>query len=245
MERETIVSIIGVMHSENEVEIQSVMRLEAVPLVDNGVKTGMMAELIGSKGKVIASAPVYRLRTHSMSHCGCDEDSGDEENFPYLFQTFIPNAGEGEGLRIRDGEKVVWHRPAPSEKGSLAGFRARVREDLLVVEWQFRAAGEVEPEFWLQWSNDEGKTWNALATSMHGEKAEVNISGLPSGDVAVRLLASDGFSTTVSEHVHIDVPSRGPVVSIMHPREGQTLMAGQPMRLLGMVSERDRRRGGG
>ena len=73
MERETIVSIIGVMHSENEVEIQSVMRLEAVPLVENGVKTGMMADLIGAKGKVIASAPVYRLRTHSMSNCGCDE----------------------------------------------------------------------------------------------------------------------------------------------------------------------------
>ena len=164
------------------------------------------------------------------------KDSGDEEHFPYLFQTFIPNAGEGEGLRIREGEKVVWHRPAPSEKGSLAGFRARVREDLLVVEWQFRATGEVDPEFWLQWSNDEGKTWNALATSLRGEKAEVNISGLPSGDVAVRLLASDGFSTTVSEHVHIEVPSRGPVVSIMHPRDGQTMMSGHPMRVLGMVS---------
>lgn len=237
MERQPIISIIGVMHSENEVEIQSVMRLEAVPLVDNAVKTGMMADLIGLKGKVIASAPVYRLRTHSMSNCGCDGDSDDEEHFPFLFQTFIPNPGEGEGLRIRDGEKVFWHRPAPSEKGSLGGFRARVREDMLVVEWQFRASGEVESEFWLQWSNDEGKTWNALATSMHGEKAEVDISGLPSGDVALRLLASDGFSTTVSEHVHIDIPSRGPVVSIMHPREGQTFMAGQPMRLLGMVSD--------
>jgi len=95
-----------------------------------------------------------------------DEDSGGEENYPYLFQAFIPNAGEGEGLRIHYGEKVFWHRPAPDEKGSLGDFRARLREDLLVVEWQFRSSSEVEPEFWLQWSNDEGKTWNALATSI-------------------------------------------------------------------------------
>jgi len=235
MDRVSLISIIGLMHSENEIEIKSVMRLDAMPEVVNGEKTGLTAELLGAKGRVVAGAGVFRLRTHSMGECGCEEDHGDEP-YPFLFQTFIPNLEEGDGLRIRDGEKVVWHRPAPVERSVLGGFRARMREDKVAIDWQYKSMGEDKPEFWLQWSDDEGKTWNALATGLQDGKAEVSIAGLPAGDVTVRLLASDGFSTSVSEHVHIEIPGFDPVISILHPRDGQTFAAGQAMRLLGMVS---------
>ena len=44
MERVSIISLIGIVHSEKEVEVKSVMRLDAVPEVRNAVTSGLTAE---------------------------------------------------------------------------------------------------------------------------------------------------------------------------------------------------------
>jgi hypothetical protein len=52
-------------------------------------------------------------------------------------------------------------------------------------------------------------------------------------------LASDGFHTTVSELVSVEMPERPPTVSILTPREEQMLVAGGTMRLWGAVNAGD------
>jgi hypothetical protein len=237
MQSTPVISIIGVMHAENEVEVRSVMRLEAVPQVQNGIETKYTAEIIGEKGSVVGRAALYRLQPHGDSGCGCEGSHAcPESGYPFVFQAFLADTQRGEGLRIRQGEKEVWERRAPKTEPRISSFKARPRENQLVAEWNFEGTSGEEAEFWLQWSDDEGRTWNALTSGLHRERVELDISAGPSGKVLLRVLGSDGFSSAASKPIGVHFPDRGPSVSILSPRDGQTLIAGAPMRLWGAVS---------
>ena len=76
-----------------------------------------------------------------------------------------------------------------------------------------------------------GKVWHGLATGLTGYEAELSLAGVPSGEALLRILVHDGFHTTVSEPVRVDVPARPPEAAILTPADGSMLMAGGPMRL--------------
>jgi hypothetical protein len=244
---EPVISIIGVVHSENEIEIKTVMRLEAAREVANGRATNLTAELIGKEGRVVASAPLYSLRSYGQGGCECGKgEVPPERRYPYTFQVFLSNVESGAALRIRSGERELWSRRAPESEPRITNFKATLsgggrkrgekQGNALVVEWQVASAGEREPECWLQWSNDRGKSWSALATGLRGGEATLDVSALPSGRLLLRLLASDGFHTAESKRVTVEIPQRPPAVSILTPRDGQTLIAGSPMRLAGAAT---------
>ncbi|MBE0697851.1 MAG: hypothetical protein IH586_13095, partial [Anaerolineaceae bacterium] len=239
VQRSPVISIIGVIHSEKEIQITSVMRLEAVPQVVNGNETQYTAEIIGEKGTVAAHSVVYRLQPHSAG-CGCEgEDSGQESRYPFVFQAFLPDSQRGEALRIRRGEEGLWERKAPKRAPRISSFKASAQENRLVAEWNFEGSSGEEAEFWLQWSADKGQTWNALTSGLHGEHAEVDLSGGPTGKALVRVLGSDGFSTAASKPVSVGFPESGAAVSILSPRNGQTFLAGSAMRLWGAAAGAD------
>ncbi|MEN4041589.1 MAG: hypothetical protein ROW39_04515 [Anaerolineaceae bacterium] len=233
--RTPLISVIGIMHAENEIEITSLMRVEASPEVSGGKETSYTVELLGEKEKVVARGRLVRL-PHSGG-CGCDcgcEEQG--ESYPFVFQAFVPDVERGAALRIRRGSEPVWQRQAPKIAPSITSFKARVRENLLVAQWNWEGGRDQEAEFWLQWSNDDGKTWYALMTGIRQERAEIGLQGLPAGRILVRVLGSDGFSTAMSKPVSVELPEGPLAVSIMMPRQDQTLQAGAPMRLWGVVS---------
>jgi hypothetical protein len=230
-----VISIIGVMHAENEIEITSLMRVEAVPEVTGGKTTGYVAELVGGKESVIARGKLIRLPAHGG--CGCDHGCEETEDpYPFVFQAFIPDVERGIALRIRRGEERVWERQAPKITPKITSFKPRVRENHLVAQWNWEGGRDQEAEFWLQWSDDEGQTWHALTTGLHEERAEIDLTGLPSGKVLVRVLGSDGFSTALSKPVGVELSEGLFAASILSPREGETLQAGAPMRLWAAVS---------
>jgi len=225
------------MHAEDRVEVRSVMRLEAVPQVTAGEETELTVELVGKENESLARAIVYRLPSYGDG-CGCGCEGAKQGGLhPYLFQAFLSDVEPGESLRIRRGEKELWHRMAPDEKPRVASFTAELEKDgALVVAYKVEMAGD-QPEYWLQWSDDRGKTWHGLATGLGRDGVRQASPGLPTGSVQVRLLASDGFHTTVSKPVSVRVPDRPPVASILTPSEGQVLVAGQSMRLWAMVTD--------
>jgi hypothetical protein len=141
----------------------------------------------------------------------------------------------GASLRIRRGEQEVWVRHAPDEKPQIERFAVTIKEDRLVVKYKTRSVSE-KLERWLQWSDDEGKTWRGLATGQRDKQTILDASALPGGSLLVRLLASDGFYTATSKPAKVELPERPPVVSILTPRRGQALVAGGTMRLWGVVS---------
>ena len=217
-----MISIIGLMQSERTFEATSVMRLETrtLPL---SARASLTAELRDESGALVAQAPLRVLSSwRDGGGCECCGQGASTSRFPCVVQALIPNAERGALLAITDGERDLWSCAAPGMKPYIASFGASVNENRLAVAWNVEAEDKAT-EVWLQWSADRGKTWNALATGLSGDAGEFDASHLPAGAVTLRLLASDGFDTGISEPVCVQVPLRSPVVSILSPNEGEIL----------------------
>ena len=230
-----MISIIGLMQSERTFEATSVMRLETrtLPL---SARASLTAELRDESGALVAQAPLRMLSSWGDGGgCGGCEQGASTSRFPCVVQALIPNAERGALLAITDGERDLWSCAARGTKPYIASFGASVNENRLAVAWNVEA--EAKPtEVWLQWSADRGETWNALATGLSGDTGEFDVSHLPAGAVTLRLLASDGFDTEISEPACIQVPLRPPVVSILSPNEGEILAPGGILRLWAAVT---------
>ena len=227
MRLEPIISITGIVHSAKEIEVATVARVSATTTLA-GSETDLTAVLLNEEGEHLAQGRVVRLATHGG--CGGDRAS-DGEAGTYNFQVFIPDVDRGAALVIRDtaGEEV-WARRAPEHPPEIGDVRAEAGKDgTVALRWSSEAATE-EPEAWVQWSAD-GEHWRGLTVGLMGNEASLPLDGVPAGAVQLRVLVHDGCSTAVSEPVEIDVPERGPVAAILHPRDGQTLVAGRTMQL--------------
>jgi hypothetical protein len=235
-----LISIIGVLHGPDELEVKSVFRLNAESEVSNARALDMRAELVNAEGRVVASGAVYGLRSHAGCGCGCD-DEGDKEgdSYPRLVQAFVPDVEPGALLRIqRAGDREpVWSRTASQRRPKIGDAKAELREGELRLSWSVEASGEQETECWAQWSADRGRSWHALGAGLRGGGAVLDARGLPSGRVGIRLLVSDGFHTAVSRVLYVTVPRRPPEASVLSPRDGQTFVWPGPMRLWGVANE--------
>lgn len=233
-----VISIIGVLHGPDDLEIRSVFRLEAESEVTGGRTLDLRAELVSAEGRVVASGALHSLQSYAGCGCGggCDDADPARESYPRLVQAFVPDVEPGALLRIQRSGEELWTRSAPKRRPKIGKAAAKLSRDELRLEWSVEAAGEQEPECWAQWSSDRGRNWQALAAGLRGGSATVDAQGLPSGRVAVRLLVSDGFHTAVSRLLNVTVPRRPPEASILSPREGQTFVSGSPMRLWGAVT---------
>jgi hypothetical protein len=232
-----LISIIGVLHGPDDLEIKSVFRLDAESEVPGGRTLDMRAELIGDEGRVVASGAMYGLRSHANCGCGREGEVDEQESYPRLVQGFVPDVEAGTALRIRRGGEDVWSRAAPKRRPKVREISADLGDRDLKLTWSLDASSEQEPEAWAQWSTDRGRNWHALAAGLRGGSAVVDASGLPSGRVSVRLLVSDGFHTAVSKLLTVTVPRRPPAASILSPWNGQTFVANSPMRLWGVAGE--------
>jgi hypothetical protein len=219
-------------------EIQSVFRLDAENEVSNGRAVDMRAELVSAEGRVVASGTVYSLR--SYAHCGCKGEGSEEaESYPQLIQAFVPDVEPGALLRIQRAGKPepLWSRAASGRKPKIDDATAKLKEGELNLSWSVEASGEQEPECWVQWSTDRGRSWHALGAGLRGGSAVLDARGLPAGRVAIRLLVSDGFHTAISRLLNVAVPRRPLESSILSPREGQTFASQSPMRLWGAATD--------
>ena len=229
-----VISIIGVLHGPEDLEVRSVVRLEAETEVTNARPLDLQAELVGADGSVVARGTVYALRSYAMGSCtDCRRgDGGDEADstYPRLVQAFIPDAERGAELRITRGRESLWSRRASQSRPRLGAPEVALREDEVAVNWSVDLAGEHE-EAVVQWSDDNGRTWHALGAGLRGGSARLDARGLPEGRVSVRVLVSDGFDTVVSRRVALRVPRRPATATILSPRDDQAFAAGSPMRL--------------
>ncbi|HKT79988.1 MAG TPA: hypothetical protein VJP86_07180 [Vicinamibacterales bacterium] len=242
---EPLISVLGVIHGAKEVEVTSVMRVDAEPAIRGGKATGLSVQMVGADGRVLGQGVVHQLRAHA---CGCGD--GDEKTtaYPLTFQAFLPDLKEGAALRLIDGDNVLWDRKAPASRPRIQSFQARVRRrrtgrgaaanqgPTIEAAWEARCRGEGEPEAVIQWSSDRGENWYALGSMLRGNAAALEAGSLPAGRVDLRLLVSDGFYTARSKTVAVNLPPQPPTVSIMAPVAGGSVMAGGSMRLWGALT---------
>jgi hypothetical protein len=228
-----VIALSGVVRSARDVDVVSVARVDAMGSPP-GRETGLQAELVDEKGQVLASGAVRRLHTHGG--CGC----GDEgvEGYPYVFEAYVPAVARGALLRITDGVEEIWARRGSQKPPRAPKVEATVdRRGQLKIAWP-EPSQEVT-EAWLQWSDDKGATWHALATGLTEREATIDLAGVPAGAVQVRALLHDGFDTAVSRPVSVKVPDRPTSVEILSPREGEMLVTGGVLRLWGSAVRQD------
>ena len=232
-----VISIIGVLHGPNQLEVRSIVRLDAETAISNGRALDLRAELVGRRGDVVASGQLYALRSYAHGGgCGCDDDGGGDESdqtYPRLVQGFVSNVEPGIELRIMRGEEPIFSRKAATRRPKVGATSAKLDGDRLYVSWAPDVTGEVESEALVQWTPDRGRTWHGMGAGLAGDSAVLDASGLPSGRIGVRILVSDGFFTATSRTLGVAIPQRPVQVSILSPFDGQTFAAGSPMRLWG------------
>jgi hypothetical protein len=100
--------------------------------------------------------------------------------------------------------------------------------------------------FTVQYSPDNGQTWRALLTGfppLSGADTVTvdlkSLSGLPASTTGgrIRVLASDGYNTSMALSQPFTVPNRAPQPTISMPWPGQSIPAGQPALLQGAASD--------
>jgi hypothetical protein len=232
-----VISIIGVVRSEQDTEVTSVARVNAVA-TPPGRPTAWRARLLGANGRELASAPLYELPSHGGGcGCGC---SGDETRRPgeppYTFQAMIPDVGPGVTLAIGPADRIVWERSAPAQHPRIDAVQAESLGGRMVrLSWYTDAP---EPfDAWVQWSTREQPQWHGLAVGITGMTADVSLAGAPSGQVLLRVLVHDGFFTAVSEPVAVDAGRAPPSAAILSPTDGQRVLAGGPLRLWAALTD--------
>jgi hypothetical protein len=231
-----IISIIGTVFPGGEVTVQHVARTEAEPVVKNGAPSGIVAELVNAEGKVVAKAEAYRLPSSGHGGCGCS--GGASSPSPYNFQAFIPDNERGAALRLRQADKEIWTIKAGKRPPKVSAFEAKIDPKRgLRISWKGESSTGRDAVAWLRCSADKGKTWRALATNLTANEALIPLDQIPAGEARVQLLVHDGFETAVSKPVAVQVPASAPNVSILRPLEGNTFIAGYPLRLWGVATE--------
>jgi len=97
-------------------------------------------------------------------------------------------------------------------------------------------SSDYEKDFSLQFSKDKGRSWNSLATGIYEDRYQFQLDDLPVETLLFRLLANDGFYTAIMESAPVEIPSHPPIISILHPHEMSSIIAGRTMRLWAAVN---------
>jgi hypothetical protein len=238
-----VISVIGIVTPEREVQVLDVMRVTAEPRVETSTDTEFTVEMLDHNQKSIARAPLMRLHS-AGSGCGCCNGKGEkEERGSYIFQALMADVEDGAVFRITgpgkdklEERREVWSRRAPERPPRIRHFEVHAREAVGYARWEITDACGETLKTTLQFSKDCGKSWNGLASGLTNSEYRFDLSALPSGEVIFQLMAHDGFFSAkcLSDPVHL--PPRAPVIAIMHPYDRDTLRAGYPLRLWASVS---------
>lgn len=225
-----VVTVIGVLHPDQAVEVHSVTRSEVVSTELLGDATELRVALLGARGAELASAPAVAMAAHGQG-CECGGNDADKSR-PRLFQAFVPDAGPGTALVILRGDKPLWKRAAPKAKLSVSAVKVKAVEgEAIQLSWSATV-----PAAWVRVSADEGRTWRSLATGLTERKALIAKAHIPAGKVLFEVVVHDGFNSLRSKPVPFDIPELPPVPAILHPLPGQALDEGETLCLWGSVA---------
>jgi hypothetical protein len=247
VQRQRVLSVIGVRDATGRVEVRSVTRASVESGVEGGGRTGLVLELLDERGGRIAAGVAQRLTSlgcgggcsggggggGGCGGCGGCGGAGCGDDGPYAFQALLPDEGRGVRLRLLEGDEELWDLDAPQKEGKPPRLRAKLsRKGELTLDWDAGSAAEV----WVRWRSGRGEP-QVLCIGGGSGARRLDASALPPGPLVLDAVAHDGFGTATSKEVVVEVPDRGPTVSILHPIDRRTLEVDGTLRLQGLVTD--------
>lgn len=229
-----IISVRGFIDETGKVRVDSVARVTASTAM-HGHSINWNVQLVGKTGDIAARARMTRVLTHGGGGCGCGCGGGKDnpDQLPLEFHAMIPDVELGTALRVIDRNgKQVWERCAPDTPVRFASAEAELLDESTArIAWCLE--GDATFDVWAQYSVDHGKIWRGLTVGLCDGAAKVNITGMPAGQVLLRLLTHDGFSTAISDPIKIKLLAKAPHPAILYPTDGEVVPANAEVELLG------------
>jgi hypothetical protein len=86
------------------------------------------------------------------------------------------------------------------------------------LSWAITDTDSTEHTTWLEYSPDDGATWNAIAVGLEEDSLQVNFDELPGGGQALmRVTVSDGVNSGSAMSPSFVVTEKGPQATIINP----------------------------
>ncbi|MGB9369116.1 MAG: M66 family metalloprotease [Xanthobacteraceae bacterium] len=231
-----IVSITGVVRSDGTLHNVSVIRVVASTRT-TGERTELRARLLDARGNELASSALYDMMV-GPSGCGCASCREPGAGFP--FHAALDDVEGSERLSIQrksgNAHEEIWSSTRREKAPAVGAVKVRRREADVVIEWASSAAEGVLLTHSLQFSKDGGESWNGLAVDVTGTMLRYPLRHLPAGKVIFRVYAHDGFASVAVKSSAFTVPAVSPAVSILYPKPGTELAAGQRFMLWGAAT---------
>jgi hypothetical protein len=233
---EPALAVTGLL-TDGELEIRSVLAIEAVTLPSGDGEERL--ELLDKDGSVIRGAQL----THSqITACGggggtcggrgCGGCAGrSKRRCPAVVQAVVPHHADAVALRVVRGDDVLWQRDATGSAPVVRDLTAQISEGQLALSW--RVTPSETSETHLRRSYDGGRTWGLLELALAGTATAIPLEVLPPGRQLIHVVVADGFHSTTSEAVEVEIPERGPSACIHWPLDTATVGATGLMRLWG------------
>lgn len=176
------------------------------------------------------------LYTRHFRLTGVEESAG-------VFEERLPWQPGTTRIVLQQGITVLLIVPVSANTPVVTLLSPNGGEDWLpygtqTVTWHGTDADGDPLRYILQYSPDGGITWIGIA-GLSGESHTVNLANLPGSAAArVRILASDGVNTAVDESdAPFAVEGKPPVVMIVEPEDGRTILPGAPVLLRGAATD--------
>jgi hypothetical protein len=177
-----------------------------------------------------------------------DETTDGETTRPFLITFPTPSAPVGR-IELLDGATVLASlKPgSAAPKVDLLSPKGGTFDSQLTVSWQASDADQSDLLLYtIQYSPDNGATWRTLQTNLPnttgttGMVIDLKSFGVLPGNTSnarVRVLASDGYNTTIATSQPFTVVNRAPQPIIVSPWQNQHFAAGEVIVVQGEAND--------
>lgn len=160
------------------------------------------------------------------------------------FNTVVPMPSGAARILIRNGNTLLASRDVSANAPEIRLLSPNGGEQfpatgLRAVNWMASDADGDALTFALQYSADNGKTWQMLASQLRVFSYDLDVAQLPgSAQARIRVVASDGVNTSrdVSD-ASFTVPRKAPQVTIFAPAESGVIPPNQMVMLEGVAAD--------
>ncbi len=171
----------------------------------------------------------------------------DVEGNPLARVAFDFQIPEVEGMAsielMRAGAAIaeLSRTPSPPEVFIVAPEPGAYLDEPFLVEWFGDDPDGDEVTYSLFYSPDQGVHWIPVAHGIQGDGLEVDPSILPGSEEALlRLIATDGLNTTISDMEYFfAVPNKPPLPIIREPQTNARFAPGQPIRFEASATDQE------
>ncbi len=171
---------------------------------------------------------------------GITNECCDVASTPRRFTVVSPSSPDVRALRVVslvDGSVVASLDASPNPPSVDAITQPAAGQtfaDVFTVAWQASDPDADALTFQVQYSNDDGSTWQTLAANLYGESFTTEAGQVPvipgsegADGSRIRVIASDGLNTDSFESLGFNVPDRDPMAVIAEPKHDQHFLGGE------------------